>query len=107
MNALASQARKRSRITLVLAVVILVPALLGFGKKFLEFLALVNDEEGSFAVAPILNYLLASLGFLMLFGWAILHGMFREIEQPKHKMLQNERYLDEESAEMSETRWEE
>jgi hypothetical protein len=42
------------------------------------------------------NYLLASLGFFCLFLWAILHGMFRDIEQPKTTMLETERMLDEE-----------
>jgi hypothetical protein len=72
----------------------LLPAFLGFGNKFLEFLALVNDEEGAFTVMPILNYLLASLGFFLLLGWAMLHGMFHDIEKPKYRMLETERQLD-------------
>jgi uncharacterized membrane protein len=84
--------------TALLAVVILVPALVGFGLKFREFLVLAADEEGSFTVVPILNYLLVTLGFLFLFGWAILQGMFRDVEKPKHQMLINERRLDEEEA---------
>jgi hypothetical protein len=81
----------------ILALVILVPAMLGFGNKFLEFLALVGDEEGAFAVMPVLNYLLVSLGFLLLFGWAVMHGMFRNIEGPKYTMLANEKRLDEQA----------
>jgi len=90
------QARSRSIGMIVLALVILVPAMLGFGIKFKEFLFLVRDQEGAFTVVPILNYLLVSFGFLLLFGWAILHGMFRDIEKPKHTMLANEQRLDEE-----------
>lgn len=102
----ASTAR-RPWVTGLLAVVILVPALVGFGKKFLEFLSLIGNEEGSFAVAPVLNYLLASMGFLLLFGWAVLHGMFRDIEQPKVDMLRREALLDELAAEEAEAReWE-
>jgi uncharacterized repeat protein (TIGR01451 family) len=48
---------------------------------------LAGDEEGAFTVVPILNYLLVSFGFLLLFVWAILHGMFRDIERPKHTSL--------------------
>src|SRR6516162_7736619 len=88
--------RGRPIVTIALAFVILVPALWGFGNKFIEFLMLVGDEEGAFTVVPILNYLLVSLGFLLLFGWAVLHGMFRNIEGPKHTMLENEQRLDEE-----------
>lgn len=81
-------------VTLIFAIVILLPALYGFGTKFMEFLALAGDEEGSFTVVPILNYLFASAGFLLLFVWAMLHGMFRDIERPKYAMLENERLLD-------------
>src|SRR5262249_28751785 len=58
-------------VTVALAVVILVPAMWGFGTKFFEFLRLVGDEEGAFTVVPILNYLLVSFGFLLLFVWAL------------------------------------
>ena len=50
--------------------------------------------EGAFAISPIVNYLLASFGFLLLFGWAALGGMFHDIEQPKYTMLENEARLD-------------
>ena len=89
--------RSRHLTTLILAVVILVPSMLGFANKFREFVALFRGEvDGVFAISPILNYLLASLGFFFLFLWAILHGMFRDIEQPKKVMLDNERMLDDE-----------
>jgi hypothetical protein len=78
-----------------LALGILLPALYGFGSKFWEFLVLAGmGDEGSFTLMPIMNYLLASLGFLFLFLWAMLHGMFRNIEQPKYTMLENEAVLD-------------
>jgi hypothetical protein len=87
---------RRQRIVLALmAAAVLVPSLYGFGTKFLEFVALYRgDVEGAFAISPILNYLLASLGFLFLFGWAALGGMFHDIEQPKYTMLENETLLD-------------
>lgn len=81
--------------TAIFALVILIPSLLGFGNKFREFIALFRgDVDGVFAITPILNYLLASLGFFCLFCWAILHGMFRDIEKPKNAMLETERLLD-------------
>jgi hypothetical protein len=92
--------RWRSWLMVALAVGLLVPALFGFGNKFREFILLYGgDEEGSFALMPILNYLLASLGFFMLFCWAVLHGMFRNIEMPKQTMLANERRLDQDDPE--------
>ena len=85
----------RHSITLLLAVLILLPSLWGFGSKFIEFLALVRGEvDGAFAVTPIVNYLAASLGFLCLFGWAVANGMFYDIERPKQTMLENEARLD-------------
>ena len=91
----ASGAKLRQAITLLLAVLILVPSLYGFGSKFIEFLALVSGEvDGVFAVTPVVNYLLASLGFLCLFCWATLGGMFHDIERPKYRMLETEARLD-------------
>lgn len=105
MNRPHSRPGPSNWVTLVLAIVILAPALYGFGGKFLEFLTLAGDEEGAFTIMPILNYLLASAGFLLLFGWAVMHGMFRDIERPKYTMLENERRLDEAEAREQEEVW--
>jgi nitrogen fixation-related uncharacterized protein len=97
----ARTGRPRPWVTAALALLILVPALVGFATKFREFLALVRFEEGAFTIVPILNYLLVGMGFLLLFLWAMLHGMFRDVERPKFTMLANERRLD---AELDEER---
>ena len=83
----------------ILSVVILGFCLFGFGSKFIELVRLVVSDdvaaqEGVFAVAPLMNYLLASAGFLCLLGWATAHGMFRDIEQPKQTMLEVNAQLD-------------
>jgi len=84
--------------TVGFALLILIPSLLGFANKFREFILLYRgDVDGVFAITPIVNYLLASLGFFCLFFWAIYQGMFRDIEAPKFTMLENERKLDEEN----------
>lgn len=89
--------RQQRRMTLIFALVILIPSCYGFGRKFLELIALTRgDVDGVFAISPVMNYLLASVGFFFLFCWAIMHGMFRDIEQPKNDMLNNERMLDDE-----------
>jgi hypothetical protein len=86
---------RRRLVMLLMALAVLVPSLYGFGTKFLEFVALFRgDVDGAFAISPILNYLLASTGFLLLFAWAAMHGMFRDVEQPKYVMLENEARLD-------------
>ena len=88
-------ARIRSRVTLILAIAILIPSMYGFGGKLWEFVHIYQgDADGAFAVTPILNYLLASGGFLMMLLWATAHGMFRDIERPKQAMLENEARLD-------------
>ena len=79
---------------LLLALVILIPSLLGFGNKFLELSgSIAATPTAAFAVAPITNYILASTGFLLLFFWAAGNGMFRDIERPKYAMLENEQRL--------------
>jgi len=88
--------RWRSLVFHLLAVsFFLAPAAVGFSVKYLDLLILFGSgEEGAFAIVPIMNYLLSSLGFFMLFFWAVRHGMFRDIEHIKYKMLQTERELD-------------
>ncbi len=86
-------------VTGILAVLILVPSLWGFGMKLNEFIALVRgDVDGVFAISPVANYLLASLGFFCLLLWATLNGMFRDIEEPKYHMLEQESQLDKASS---------
>jgi hypothetical protein len=81
-------------VSMVLAVLILVPSLLGFAFKFFELVHVLRGEEsGRFALTPIMNYLFASLGFLCLLIWATFQGMFRDIERPKETMLENEERL--------------
>jgi hypothetical protein len=83
------------RITLLLAVLILIPSGYGFAGKFIELVRVYRGEaDGAFAVAPMMNYLLASLGFFCLLLWAAAHGMFRDIESPKYDMLAHEELLD-------------
>lgn len=86
-------------VTAVLGVVILVPSMLGFVNKLIEFGNVIGgDAEGAFAMTPIVNYLLASLGFFCLLIWTAGQGMFRDIEAPKHAMLEREQSLDVDEA---------
>lgn len=87
--------RLRIVVNVLFALAILLPSLWGFSMKFREFVMLARgDVEGVFAVTPVMNYLLASFGFLLLFGWAAANGMFHDIEKPKQTMLDNEERLD-------------
>lgn len=90
-----NSARLRNRITAILAIAILITSLWGFGSKFVEFVHLYRGEvDGAFAIAPIVNYLLASAGFFMLLMWATFNGMFHDIEKPKYTLLEREAKLD-------------
>jgi len=87
--------RTQSRVTAAMAVLILLPSLYGFAGKFLEFVHIYRGGAGGeFAVAPILNYLLASAGFFCMLLWASWNGMFRDLERPKTDFLDNETRLD-------------
>jgi hypothetical protein len=86
---------RKGWITLVMAVLILIPSLYGFAGKFIEFVHIYRGTGGGeFAVAPILNYLLASTGFFCMLLWASWNGMFRDVERPKHEFLDNEARID-------------
>ncbi len=90
--------RGESSVSIITAIVF-VPIVFAAGSFFcLKFYDLVliarYDPNGAFAVTPIVNYLLAGLGFLCMLGWAACNGMFHDIEQPKRTMLEIERQLD-------------
>jgi len=87
--------RRQIWITSIFAAVVLAPSLYGFAGKFAEFIHIYQGySDGVFAITPILNYLLASLGFFFLFLWAMFQGMFHDIEQPKLTMLELNDRLD-------------
>lgn len=99
MSQVQATSKWPGRITLILAVLILIPSLYGFGSKFYEFVHIYRGEtDGAFAVAPIINYLLASAGFFLLLLWATMNGMFRDIERPKFTLLEREAQLDRKNA---------
>ena len=86
---------RRRLVKTFFALVVLLPCMYGFGSKFWELVVICRgDMTGAFAIAPIVNYLLASAGFLLLLGWAAANGMFHDIERPKQTMLDHEQQLD-------------
>ncbi len=89
------EGRARWWVTLILAAVILVPCVVAFGSKFQKLIAVFqNSADGAFAITPIVNYILATLGFFCMLCWATYNGMFREMERPKHHFLDTEEELD-------------
>jgi hypothetical protein len=79
----------------IFTIVVFVLAGYGFFERFLHFFkTLQANDDGRFTIVPMLNYLAVASGFLCMLGWAILGGMFRDIEKPKYTMLENESKLD-------------
>lgn len=98
MSAESSSPRGESRVPTIVAISFVFIVLAAGGVFCLKFYDLVMIAmyvpEGASAVTPIVNYLLAGLGFLCMLGWAAYNGMFHDIEQPKRTMLDNEHQLD-------------
>lgn len=89
------EARLGLYLSLFMTFVVLPACAWTFGMKLFElFVWARTDVSGTFTLTPLVNYLFAALGFLCLFGWAAANGMFRDIEQPKYTMLENEERLD-------------
>jgi hypothetical protein len=88
------------KITLIVFLVgFLLPSGIGFAEKlYLFYRTIRHSDEGSFAIVPVLNYLIVFAGMACLLVWAIANGMFADIEGPKYTMLENERRLDEQSG---------
>lgn len=94
-----NSSRRKTLVTIFFAIIILIPSMMGFVNKFIEFIHTFRGESGGvFAITPMANYLLASLGFLCMLIWAIVNGMFTDLEKPKEIMLERRRMLDRESA---------
>lgn len=78
-----------------MALGILIPGGYGFTEKLIQFVRTLHTEEGAgFTIIPISNYFLIAAGMACLLGWAVIHGMFRDVEGPKYKMLEREAELD-------------
>ena len=90
------QKYKTHWLTWFFCALILIPTILGFANKFMDLvLVALGDEEGAFAVTPIMNYLLATAGFLCLLIWTAMQGAFQDLDGPSVTMFENERRLDE------------
>ena len=93
--------------TWIVGAAVLIPSLMGFANKFLDLMIVAQgDEEGAFALTPMINYLLATAGFFCMLMWAITQGAFYDLNQPSHQMFGRELELERLSAEtqLSETR---
>ena len=77
------------------AVVVLLVAGLGFVYKMTEFtMTIVNDDIAGFGAAAVSVYLIGLLPILFLTLWAVCTGRFRDIEQPKFRLLELDREIE-------------
>jgi len=90
--------RAKERVPLwLLATFVVVVAAAGFGFvfKMVEFARSIHDTpDVSFALMPIVTYLVVAGGFFFLLAWSFFSGHYKDIEGPKHFLLANERELD-------------
>lgn len=96
VHALPRRRRSARRFAvLAFAVVVLLVAGLGFVYKMTEFtMTIVNDDIAGFGVAAVSVYLIGLLPILFLTLWAVTTGRFRDIEQPKFRMLELDREIE-------------
>ncbi len=81
--------------TWLFSAIVLIPTILGFANKFLDFVLVIQgDEEGAFAATPIVNYLFATAGFFCLLLWTATQGAFHDLDGPSRTMFENEQRLD-------------
>jgi hypothetical protein len=90
--------RTRSRWLTAAWVLIVVVAALAFVFKMTEFAMTwvdpATDRFGGFAAIAVGVYLVGMFPILFLMLWALLRGHFREIEQPKYRMLELQEEID-------------
>jgi hypothetical protein len=67
----------------------------GFTVKIVEFADDLTSQTGlQFAAAPLLTYAFVAVGFLCLLVLCFFRGHFRDLEEPKHDLLEEERRHD-------------
>ncbi len=85
----------RTRVVFAFVVIVMLLAGGGFAYKMAEFVLTMyrHDIEGFGAVA-IATYLTGLVPIVCITLWAVLTGRFRDIEQPKYRMLELDREID-------------
>ncbi len=85
----------RNVAVITFAVVVLVVAGLGFAYKMTEFaMTIVNDDVQGFGAAAVSVYLIGIVPIMFLTLWAVFTGKFRDIEQPKFRLLELDREIE-------------
>ncbi len=100
-NTYGEPSPKARRFLWAFSVAMVLTAGSAFVLKLIEFFATAtrsgSDALASFLI-PVLNYLIVAAGFFCLFLWAYFSGQFRDLEAPKHRMLEMQREIDRKEA---------
>ena len=81
----------KRRIALVVTTAGVLVAAGAFSLKIFGFLfTLGSAEADGFAAVPVTTYFIVATGYGALFLWALLTGQLKDLERPKHRMLEQE-----------------
>jgi hypothetical protein len=76
-------------------IVVMAVAGTAFVWKMADFVMTIGgDEVQGFGVAAVATYLIGMLPIVFLTLWAVLTGRFRNIEEPKYRMLEMDREVE-------------
>ena len=68
---------------------VFVIAGLGFAYKMAEFaLTIARDDVEGFGAVAVSIYLIGMMPIVFVTLWAVVTGRFRDVERPKHRMLE-------------------
>jgi len=85
----------RNAVVIGFAVIVLVVAGLGFVFKMSEFATtIVKDDVEGFGTVAVSIYLIGMVPIVFLTMWAVITGRFRDIEQPKLRVLELDREIE-------------
>ena len=87
--------RTRTVVLFAFFVGVMVVAGGGFLLKMFEFvMTMSGDEVAGFGAVAVSTYLLGMAPLLFLMLWAVTTGRFRDVEAPKHRMLELDREIE-------------
>ncbi len=87
--------RRKHRFVLFFSVFVLISGGAAFSFELIEFIYTIGSGQAvDFAILPVATYLTVAAGFLCLLVRAYLTGQFKDLEGPKHRMLELEEKWD-------------
>ena len=92
IDALQARLKKRSKRALWISMVVgIVFGGAAFAYKIVEFMFTLSEPAAQgFAEVPITVYFCVAAGWLSLLGWCFASGQFKDLEQAKYDMLEQE-----------------